>query len=76
LAREERLGERSFGCQPAHLHDDTVLCEDIPLGHPLKLALTAPVHGFIALDGPLRRGKRRKPHPRLDAALHTAMILL
>jgi hypothetical protein len=32
--------------------DDTILCEDIPLGNPLDLAFAEHVHGFITLDGP------------------------
>ena len=72
--REERLGQRSLCGHPEHLVDHAVLCEDILLGHPLNLAFTEHVHGFIALDGPLRRGKRPTPQPRINAAFLQSMI--
>src|SRR6267142_3789591 len=72
---EERLGKHSLGCQPEHLVNDTVLCEYIPLGKSLNLAFAEHVHGFITLDGPLRRGKCSKPQPRIHAAFHKPMIL-
>jgi hypothetical protein len=43
--------------------------------HPLKLVFTEHVHGFIALDGPLRRGKHTTPQPRIHAAFLQSMIL-
>ena len=49
--------------------------EDIPFGDRIKLAFAEYVHGFIALDGPLRRGKCRKPQPWIHAAFHKPMIL-
>ncbi len=52
-----------------------MLCEDIPLGNPLDLAFAEHVHGFITLDGPLRRGKCSTPQPRIHAAFHKPMIL-
>jgi hypothetical protein len=33
------------------------------------------VHGFIALDCPLRRGKRPKPHSQIYATIHKPVIL-
>ena len=72
---EERQGERSLCGYPEHLVDHAVLCEDILLGHPFNLAFTEHVHCFIALDGPLRRGKRPTPQPRIHAAFHQSMIL-
>lgn len=68
-------GELSLGGQPEQLVDDTVLCEDILLGDPLDLAFAEHVYGFIALDRPLRRGKRSKPQPMVDAAFDKPMIL-
>jgi hypothetical protein len=72
---EERLGERSLCGQTEHLVDHAVLCEDMLLGHPLKLAFAEHVHSFIALDGPLHRGKRPTPQPRIHAAFLQSMIL-
>jgi hypothetical protein len=45
------------------------------IGHPLKVAFTEHVHSFIALDGPLHRGKRPTPQPRIHAAFLQSMIL-
>jgi hypothetical protein len=39
------------------------------------LALVEHVHGFIALNRPLCRGKRPKPQPRIHTAFHNPMIL-
>jgi hypothetical protein len=64
LGPREFLGADSSYCYTEKLVDDAVLGEDIPLGAPLKLALAEHVHGFISLDGPLRRGKCPKPQPR------------
>jgi hypothetical protein len=47
--------------QPEQLVDHAVLCEDIALHKVLDLAFAQHVHGFIALDGPLRRLKGSKP---------------
>jgi hypothetical protein len=71
----EEGGELSLCDQPEQLVDDAVLGEDIPLGEPLDLAFAEHVHGFITLDGPLRRGKCSKPQPRIHAAFHQPMIL-
>jgi hypothetical protein len=61
--------------QPEQLVDDAVLGEDIPLDHSLDLAFGQHVHGFIALDRPLRPGKRPKPSPRIDAVFDQAIIM-
>jgi hypothetical protein len=51
----ERVPRADASCRsPERLVDDAVLCEDIPFGHPSKLAFVEHVHGFIALDRPLR----------------------
>jgi len=55
--------------------DDTILSEDIPLSDPLHLAFAEPMHGFIALDGPLRRVECPKPQPRIHETFHKPMIL-
>jgi len=55
--------------------DDAILYADIPLGHPLDLAFAEHVHGFIPLDGPLCRGKRPKPQPRIHTAFYKPMVL-
>jgi hypothetical protein len=57
----EEAGELSLCGHPEQLVDDVVLGEDISFGHPPELAFAEHVHGFITLDGPLRRGKRSKP---------------
>jgi hypothetical protein len=54
-------GKRSLCGQPEQLVDHTILCEDISPGEPMMLAFAEPVHGFIALDGPLRGVERPKP---------------
>ena len=59
----EEGGELSLCGQPEQLVDDAVLGEDIPLGDPPELAFAEPVHGFIALDGPLRRVEAPNPNP-------------
>jgi hypothetical protein len=53
-----------------------VLSEDIPPGHSADLAFAEHVFGYITLDGPPCRGKRPKPHPRIQVAFHTPMVLL
>jgi hypothetical protein len=51
----ERVPRADASCHsPKQLVDDVVLCEDIPFGHPFKLAFAEHVHGFIVLDRPLR----------------------
>jgi hypothetical protein len=50
--------------------DHTVLGEDFPRSDPLTLAFAEPVHGFIALDGPLRGVECSKPQPRIHTAFH------
>jgi hypothetical protein len=50
---------------PKHVVDDTVLCEDIPLGESLDLAFAKDIHGFIALDGPLRSAEDIKSSTRI-----------
>ena len=52
------------------------LSEDIPLGESTELTFAKHVHGFIALNGPLGRGKRPKPRPRVHAVFHKPMVLL
>ncbi len=52
-----------------------MLGADIPLGDVFKLACGAPVPGFIALNRPLRRGKRPTSPPRIDAAFHPPLLL-
>jgi NAD(P)-dependent dehydrogenase (short-subunit alcohol dehydrogenase family) len=61
--------------QPKRRVDDAVLCEDIPLGGPFQLAFAERVHGFIALNGPLRRGEGPKPQPRIHTAFDKPEIL-
>ena len=46
-----------------------------PLGDPFKLAFAEPMHGFIALDCPLRCGKRPPPQAGIHPALDETMIL-
>jgi hypothetical protein len=61
-------GELLLCGQPEHLLDDTILCEDIPLGEPIELAFVEHMHRFIALDSALCRGERSKPQPRIHTA--------
>ena len=75
MKHEERLGEDSSCCQAEHLVDDPILGKDISLGEPIELACAEHVHGFIALDGRLRRGKRPNPQSWIHAAFHKPMIL-
>jgi hypothetical protein len=72
----ERLGEPSLCCESAQLVDDPVLGEDISLGEPIMLAFAGHVHGFVALDRPLRGVECPKPQPRVHLAFHQSMILL
>ena len=53
----------------------SVLGEDIALGDSLELPFVKHVHGFIALNRPLCRGKRPKPQPRVYPPFHKPMIL-
>jgi hypothetical protein len=57
------------------LVDGTALCGDIFLGEPRDLAFAEPVHGFIALDRLLCRGKHPEPFSKIHAMFHTPMIL-
>jgi hypothetical protein len=66
---------RSLRCQPEQLVDDAVLGEDILFGYPLQLAFAEPVHGFIALDGPLCRVEASKRQAKVHLAFHKPMIL-
>jgi hypothetical protein len=51
--------------QPEQLVNDAVLGEGISLSNPRKLAFVEPMHGFIALDGPLRGVERPKSQTRI-----------
>jgi hypothetical protein len=55
--------------------DAPVLSEHVPLGEATELVFAKPVHGFRALNGPLRRGKRSKSQARMHAAVHQSMTL-
>jgi hypothetical protein len=62
-------------CQPEQPINDPVLCENISLGGSRELAFAKHVYGFIALDGPLRRGEGPKPQPRIHTAFDKPVIL-
>jgi hypothetical protein len=71
----EEAGEFSLCCHPEQLVDDPILGEDILLGNSFELTFVEHVHGFIALNRPLRCGKRPTPQPWIHAAFHKPMIL-
>src|SRR5882724_859817 len=70
-----RRGKRALCGQPTQLVENLVLGEDIILADSFNLAVVEPMHGFIALNRPLRRGKRPTPQPWIHAAFHTPMLL-
>jgi hypothetical protein len=46
-----------------------------PRSNPLKLAFAEPMHGFIALDGPLGGVERPKSQARIHTTLRKPMVL-
>ena len=70
------MGKLFLCHQPEQLVDDTALGEDVPPGESLDLAFAEHMHGFIALNVPLRGVEGAKSPTRIHPMFHKPMILL